>query len=121
MLLDDLDATTKEYNNQNNIRGNELDKIIEETIILNQNRQSTNNHFTKDRQSYSVIDYAIDTEMLVTILIEYKILKNSALKVLEKSLYQRPMKLIFNFKIQIDKSEGEITTKRQIKTSLKVT
>ena len=111
MFFGDLNAKPKEYNNEKNIRGNELDKIIEETqlFILYQNREPTNYNFTKDRKSQSVIDYAIGTEMLSNNLIEYELLKNSALKVLEKSYYHRPMKLIFNFKIQFDRPDGETT------------
>ena len=48
-----FNAKTNEYNNEKNIRGNELDKIIEEIqlFILNQNREPTNYPLTKDRNS----------------------------------------------------------------------
>ena len=43
LLFGDLNAKSKEYNNENNIIGNELKKIIEEhqLFILNQNREPT--------------------------------------------------------------------------------
>jgi exonuclease III len=103
ILLGDLNAKIKEFTNENNKKGLELKKILEETNfkIINDKKNPTNYQFWEEKitkvqkKSTSMIDYIITSGFLSENKISYSTLRESIFSIYQKKYFHIPIRAIF--------------------------
>jgi hypothetical protein len=99
LILGDLNARMKSFNNNYNKNGHVLESIIADIDgqILNNKMDPTNYRFIEEKASHAVLDYGIGNGDFIQKFYEYETLRNTALSVYEKKYYHIP--IVFKFDI----------------------